>query len=973
MPSKKPDTTKSNANPNRMNFSEMEERILAFWDSNKIFEKVLGKDSPNGNFVFFEGPPGANGVPGIHHMITRAFKDAIPRYKTMRGFHVERKAGWDTHGLPVEIQVQKELGIEDKKEIETLRPTKHDSIAHFNSECKRAVMRYQAEWERATRRIAFWLDLEHPYLTYANDYIESLWWIFKQAWDKGLVTQDYKVMHYCASCGTALSSHEVAQGYETVTEDSVYVKMAVSGEKNTYFVVWTTTPWTLVGNVALAVGEDIEYVKIRISKADGENEFLILAKERLSILDAEYEVVESMKGKDLLGVEYAPLYDFFTDSEKKGWYVISGDFVTTSDGSGIVHMAWYGEDDYNMIKKFDLPWAQHINAEGRVIADIERWAGVWFKDLDPEVSVDLNQRGLLLKTESYEHIYPFCWRCATPLLYHATTSWFIKMSLLRDRLIANNDRINWIPDNIKKGRFGEWIEGVKDWAIARERYWGTPLPIWCCTACDHKICVGSYEELERLAGRMPLDREGNVDIHRPYVDELTIACEKCSDEMKRVPEVADVWFDAGSMPFAQWHYPFENKERVDDGVSYPADYIAEAIDQTRGWFYTLLAVSTFLGRGEPFRNVISIGHIRDKHGKKMSKSLGNVVKPSEVIDRYGADSLRWHFYTISAPGDYKNFDMNNVDQVFKKVFLILWNVYTFYETFSDELLLSDATSEHVMDRWVMARFHALNKEVTAGLDGYDLFGTARKIQDFINELSTWYVRRSRARFKSSDAREKQNALNTLRTVLLGLSKILAPYVPFFSEELYQRLKAPNDLNESVHLCDWPDIGDVDSALLARMQTVRDLVSIALEKRATAKIPIRQVLSELSVGAQDDITAFENILREEVNVQRVVFQKGALGAEIDTQITPELAKLGMVRELTRHINALRKQAGLTVKDRVGVSYETDSATLQQVIGEFGAELNAATLTTSFTSGRLDVPEDHVCEVVVAGETLRLYVQ
>ena len=528
MPSKKPDTTKSNANPNRMNFSEMEERILAFWDSNKIFEKVLGKDSPNGNFVFFEGPPGANGVPGIHHMITRAFKDAIPRYKTMRGFHVERKAGWDTHGLPVEIQVQKELGIEDKKEIETLRPTKHDSIAHFNSECKRAVMRYQAEWERATRRIAFWLDLEHPYLTYANDYIESLWWIFKQAWDKGLVTQDYKVMHYCASCGTALSSHEVAQGYETVTEDSVYVKMAVSGEKNTYFVVWTTTPWTLVGNVALAVGEDIEYVKIRISKADGENEFLILAKERLSILDAEYEVVESMKGKDLLGVEYAPLYDFFTDSEKKGWYVISGDFVTTSDGSGIVHMAWYGEDDYNMIKKFDLPWAQHINAEGRVIADIERWAGVWFKDLDPEVSVDLNQRGLLLKTESYEHIYPFCWRCATPLLYHATTSWFIKMSLLRDRLIANNDRINWIPDNIKKGRFGEWIEGVKDWAIARERYWGTPLPIWCCTACDHKICVGSYEELERLAGRMPLDREGNVDIHRPYVDELTISFQKFS-------------------------------------------------------------------------------------------------------------------------------------------------------------------------------------------------------------------------------------------------------------------------------------------------------------------------------------------------------------------------------------------------------------------------------------------------------------
>jgi isoleucyl-tRNA synthetase len=960
----------------KFDFPAMEERILTFWKENKIFKKVLAKEAPKGRFVFYEGPPSANGMPGLHHVLPRIFKDAIPRYKTMQGYYVDRKAGWDTHGLPIELQVQKELGITSKKEIEKLKGTPAESIAYFNEKCREAVWRYKAEWERFTERIAFWIDLDHPYITYTNEYIESLWWIFREVWNKGLVYQDYKVVPYCPSCVTTLSSHEVAQGYDTVEEETVYVKFR--WKDDTFFLVWTTTPWTLVGNVALAIGPDINYVKVQ--QMVGEKyEYLILAKSRLSVLKGDYEIIEEYKGSQLLNESYESLYGFFTKSSQKGWYLVPGDFVTTSDGTGIVHMAWYGEEDYGVIKMYHLPWAQHINAEGRVVAEVEPWKGMWFKNLDVEVLKDLRERSLLYKTEMYEHEYPFCWRCGTPLLYHATTSWFISVSTLRDELMKANETIHWVPDHIKRGRFGEWLAGTKDWAISRERYWGTPIPIWQCENCGKRVCIGSMEELQEKSGNLPKDDKGAIDLHRPFLDAITLPCEACATAMKRVPEVMDVWFDSGAMPFAQWHYPFENREQIDEALAFPADYISEAIDQTRGWFYTLLSISVLMKRDAPYKHVICLGHIRDKFGKKMSKSKGNVVNPWEVFSRYGSDPLRFHLFIVNNPGDYKNFDMANVDQVFKKVFLILLNVYIFYSMYEDRLLLRNEKSSHLLDRWILSRLASLNRGMTTSLEAYDLFAAAREIPMFIDDLSTWYVRRSRERFKSENRLDKSAAMTTLRKVLFTLSKLLAPFTPFFAEELFQRLKLENDLTESVHAVAWPDTEAdlVDEQLIEAMETIRHLAAVILEKRASAKIPVRQILASATVVVKNERllklfmeeNQYAEILREEVNVQEVKFMNDLSSSEqvvLDTTITEDLRALGLLREIKRHVNAMRKKAGLTRDDGMELHYETQSGALASFIENHKEWLLKETLAMSCGAGKLNLDTLHQGEVDIDGE-------
>src|SRR3989339_1007350 len=783
----------------RPNFPQIEEELLKNWEAEKIFEQTLAKDAPKGRFVFFEGPPTANGRPGIHHVEARAFKDCIPRFRTMQGYLVERKAGWDTHGLPVELEVEKQLGFTGKKDIEAL------GIAEFNKHCKESVWKYLADWQQITRRIGFWLDLEHPYVTYEPAYVESLWWVIKQIWDKGLLYQDYRVTPHCPRCGTSLSSHELAQGYKDVEDPAVFVKFRVTRradgtmpnpEEPEFLVAWTTTPWTLPANVALAVGEKIRYGKVRY-----ENEFLWIAKDRMTAVGlGAAEIVEEKLGEELVGTEYEPLYPFLNnvilsevplvfggtgrseeslsdseedpsvvqrnrlpqdDNKKKtqAWSVVPADFVSTTDGSGIVHTAvMYGADDFDLGTKLGLPKHHLVGLDGKFLSEAGPFAGMFVKDADPKVMEDLETRRLLLKKETITHTYPFCWRCKSPIIYYAKDSWYIRMSGLRDELLKANESIHWEPDYIKDGRFGEWLREVKDWAFSRERYWGTPLPIWICEACGEKSCVGSFKELRERATH---GVEESFDPHRPFVDEVSLKCDKCSGSMRRVSEVCDVWFDSGAMPFAQWHYPFENKERIEgdsplpeggsrgvgEAPSFPADYISEAIDQTRGWFYTLLAVSVLLGKEAPYKNVICLGHVLDAKGKKMSKSIGNVINPVEVIDQYGADAVRWYMYTVNQPGDPKRFDLKALDEMVKKVFLILWNVLSFYELYAQNQGKTEISvpSIHILDRWVLTRLHTLVRDATADLESYKVTEPARAIGEFVSDLSTWYVRRSRDR------------------------------------------------------------------------------------------------------------------------------------------------------------------------------------------------------------------------------------
>ncbi len=973
----------------QISFPELEREILDFWEREKIFDKSLKKDSPQGEFVFYEGPPTANGKPGIHHVLARAFKDLIPRYKTMQGYHVARKAGWDTHGLPVELQVEKELSISGKPQIESLQKSVPESIEYFNNKCKQSVWQYKEEWEKLTRRMGFWIDMDNPYVTYDNNYIETLWWIIKQVYDKKLLYQGYKVVPHCPRCGTALSSHEVAQGYREVKDESVYIKFRVSKgndkvKEGDYILSWTTTPWTLPGNVALAISEKVNYAIVSIIGEDWQSSDVknliknggtpitgkdnklyryILAEDLLDKVLAksgkEYVMEGIIKGSELVGLEYEPLFPGAilesVENYENAFKVYSADFVTTEDGTGVVHTAvMYGEDDYNLGKAVGLPKVHTVNENGNFAFKIlntkfnilQTLQDKFVKDSETEKIIInyLQEQKLLFRQESYKHDYPFCWRCDTPLLYYAKDSWFIKMSELREKLKANNENINWIPGHIKFGRFGEWLNGVKDWAISRERYWGTPLPIWRCQTgknkntdikirkdCNNIKVISSFAELEQLSGQKI------IDAHRPMVDEIKIKCEHCGGEMIRETAVLDCWFDSGAMPFAQIHYPFENKNLIDDRKWYPANFICEAIDQTRGWFYTLLAVATLLDQGNPYQNVICLGHINDKYGKKMSKSKGNIVDPWQIMDSYGADALRWHFYTINQPGEPKNFDPQQVEDVLKKNWLILWNVFSFYNLYKPAVKeFPTEPVEDILDQWILAYLKYLVRIVTDYLDNYDITSAARSIADFINDLSTWYLRRSRERFKGGGTTQAQ-AVKTLGYVLLELTKILAPFTPFLAEKIYQELikyypDKKSDFALSVHLSAWPEKKEKTSAELALLQTmneVREIVTRALALRADAKIKVRQPLSELHIKQKDLPEQFIEILRQEANVINVIL--GANEIKLNTVIDDNLAKAGLVRELIRSVNNLRKQAGLTITDKI-ILYITTADNLQNLIVE-----------------------------------------
>ncbi|MCL5782095.1 MAG: class I tRNA ligase family protein [Patescibacteria group bacterium] len=1076
----------------------------------------MAKNEGKDEFVFYEGPPTANGHPGMHHLEARAFKDAIPRYKTMRGYHVRRKGGWDTHGLPVEIQVEKELGLKSKKEIESY------GIGAFNEKCKESVWKFVHEWEEFTERMGYWVDLKDPYVTYRSQYIESLWNIMKRVDADGRLYKDYKVVPWCPRCGTALSSHELAQGYQDVKDLSVYIKfkvismngVAVDQKSPTYLLAWTTTPWTLPGNVGLAVNNDIDYVEVALNES---GEHIILAKERLMALkEMKYSTVRTFKGKELVGSQYEALYPFIGENidgdEKKkmanAYKVYPADFVTTTDGTGIVHTAvMYGQDDFVLGTNVGLPKFHLVNDDGTFKDFTGFLKGAFVKDPNTDVAIikdfASDKRGYvaLFAKEKYEHSYPFCWRCKTPLIYYARDSWYVRMSELRDKLVEGNKHIHWEPEHIKEGRFGEWLSEVKDWAISRERYWGTPLPVWICRECGKRKVVGSIEEISKaakneyfvmrhgeaennakgiLSGKpevkhhltakgveqvrasakalngkkfdiifvspftrtedtlkilvkeasmedvqvitdkrlgelgtgewdgkslddflaefggkdrfvygpqggenyadikkrmgdflydiesgysgkniliishetpifllcaaakgldrkqsielrgdnefisnaeikkmdvsvVPHNAEYETDLHRPHIDEVILSCE-CGGEMNRVKEVMDVWFDSGAMPFAQDHYPFENKEYIDN-VGFPAHFISEAIDQTRGWFYTLHAIGTLLGKGPAYRNVVCLGHILDPEGKKMSKSLGNIVNPHTIMDKYSADAARLWMYSVNQPGDSKNFDEKTVDVFLKKVFNLAGNVLSFYKMYSGDAnaLSNTPRSDNILDKWIIALTHKLVKEVSEGLDQYKFFEPTRAIRDYVADLSQWYIRRSRDRFKAGGD-DTRDAVETTGYVLITLSKVMAPLAPFFGEHLYREC---NGEKESVHLEDWPKVGKIDDALLADMAVIRQIASRGLEARMKAGINVRQPLSLLKV--KDEKTKLSDellaLVKDEVNVKTVEFD-GSIGSEVvlNTDITPELKEEGDLRELLRKIQDMRKEKGLTVGDK-----------------------------------------------------------
>jgi len=1129
------------------NFVELEQDILKRWKDEDVFRATLKKDAPQGKFVFFEGPPTANGKPHMGHVETRAFKDLFPRFKTMQGYRVDRKAGWDTQGLPVELEVEKAIGVSGKQDIEKY------GIEKFNEQCRTSVWKYKELWEQMTDRVGFWLDLEQPYVTYENSYIETLWWILKQAWDAGLLVQDYKVVPYCPRCGTALSSHEVAQGYEFVKDRSVYVKFELVDEPGTFVLAWTTTPWTLPGNVALAVSEKIRYIK---TAKNEKGERYILAEELFNRVIGPEGVsltqgssAQIISGKDLIGKSYKPLFDFLDlekETGKKAYYIAAADFVTTDDGTGVVHTAvMYGEDDFQLGSKLDLPKKHTVDLEGKFNELVKPWAGLEVRDPKGETQHQiitwLKEHGKLYKEEKYEHDYPFCWRCKHPLLYYAKTSWFITMSKLRDELIANNAEINWVPNHIKDGRFGEWLREVKDWAISRERYWGTPLPIWRCENCGHDECVGSYQELiEKIPSRnrfifvrhgestnskavtintdpknnhvelttkgrkqaeaaakrlakekidaiyvsefkrtqqtaepmakvfgltpmveprineyriasewegkgwadfhraiggtaktvternelnetylhfhhrepgcenwsdvrvrmldflLELDRtnegktfvivshadpifvtrwalslgsetqvdgthfpelgevvevkvpsglyrdNGSFDPHRPYIDSVTWTCSSCTKgALRRVPEVADTWFDSGSMPLAQWHYPFENKAKLDAGEAYPAQFISEAIDQTRGWFYTLLAVSTILQKakklkaGPPYETCVVLGHIRDKHGKKLSKSAGNYIDPMQLIEKYGADAVRMYLYTINQPSEPKNFDEVQLSDVVKKTFIILWNVVSFWKLYASGPASAERpTSRDAMDRWILAKLDVLVRDVTNELETYDVVNAARQLTAFVTDLSTWYVRRSRDRAKGDG---RSDVVATLGYVLRELAKLMAPFTPFVADALWRELGEAS----SVHLADWPEKRKIDENILRDMRHVREVVEAGHALRAQAKIKVRQPLSQVIVR-RELLPELDDVVREELNVKEVVtdgnfrfddspnfFADPDAGVVLNIEVTDALREEGYLREMVRAINALRKALKLKPGERIALVYAADDATAKYV--------------------------------------------
>jgi isoleucyl-tRNA synthetase len=1010
----------------KTNFPQLEEKILSLWKSRNVFPRSVEARRGRPLFILYDGPPTLNGSPALHHVFMSVFKDALPRYKAMKGYYAPRIGGWDTHGLPVELEVEKKLGISSKPQIEAY------GVGRFNALCRQSVNQYLHEFETLLERVGYWVDLENAYITMSNDYIESCWWAIKQMWDKGLIYQGYRVTPHCPRCGTSLSSHEVAQGYQEDTEDpSVYIKFKVvkglpgklAKEKPVFLLAWTTTPWTLPGNTALAVVAKAKYAVVEV-----ENEYIVLAdalREPAGL--GEYKVVVRVKGSELVGVHYEPLYNAligYGKGDKKAYRVIEGDFVSMDEGTGIVHVApAYGEIDFEVGEKEGLPLVHAVDLDGSVktilpialtpkvrrivrpgvatsafptgvTPEIEQKVlegeisiirpngerpplpghGKFVKDADKDILDDLKSRGLLLRSETIKHTYPFCWRCESPLLYYAKETWYIKTTAVKDRLISGNEEINWYPEHIKYGRFGDWLQNNVDWALSRERYWGTPLPVWRCQSCGAFECIGGMDDLKKKSGFSGFKEP--LDLHRPYVDELTFKCEKCGGMMQRVPEVIDCWFDSGAMPFAQGHYPFENETLLKDG-RFPADYICEAVDQTRGWFYSLHAISTLLFDRPCYKNVICLGLILDAKGEKMSKRKGNVVWPWDVINKYGADALRWYLYTASAPGNPRQFDAKQVQEVSRRFLSTLWNVYSFFITyanidrFTPEKRAKLKPSE--LDRWIISELNQLIADVDGGLDGYNPTEAGRNIEAFVDDLSNWYVRRSRRRFwKSESDADKLAAYTTLYECLVTLAKLLAPFTPFLAEELYQNLvvSAFPDAPDSVHLADFPasDKSKIDKKLSADTRLAMKVCSLGRAARSQAGIKVRQPLAHLVVGVASSgekkvLERLKPQILEELNVKELklvdseaelakpgyeVVSEGGHSVAIPKEIPPELEMEGVAREIVRRLQTMRRSAGFDIADHI-VSYYQGDDYIKRVMAEFAEYIKQETLSRELVEG------------------------
>ena len=870
-------------------FAEREAEISKFWNSNSIFEKSIEERTSSPRYIFYEGPPTANGLPHIGHALARTIKDAICRYKTMKGFLIERKAGWDTHGLPVELEVEKQLGISTKDEIERM------GVEKFNTRCKESVFKYKTEWDEFTRKLGYWVDLSNPYITYTNDYIETVWWILKQFWSKELLYKGFKILPWCPRCQTALSSHETAQGYKEVTDPSLFVLMKLAGADDTYFLVWTTTPWTLISNVAIALHPYENYVTIK-----QQDKKIILAEHRLSVIDGEYEIIEKKKGSEYEGIKYEPLFNFLP--VEKGHFALNADFVTMEDGSGIVHIApAFGADDYELGLKHDLSVVQAVNTEGKFLDDVIPWAGEFVKDADPKITKDLKDRGLLYLAEDYTHNYPFCWRCDSPLIYYARSSWFIKTTAFKDEMIEANKKIDWYPREVGSRRFGEWLENNIDWALSRERYWGTPLPVWVCDDCEKQHCIGSVEELRQMA----LDSPDDLDLHRPYVDNIHLKCPGCGSRMTRTTEVIDAWFDSGSMPYAQVHYPFENKEEFEQRY-FPAAFIAEGLDQTRGWFYSLLAISIFISGRSSYRSCVVNNLVLDTEGRKMSKRLGNVIDPNKLLSDFGADTVRWYLITASQIWLPKRFDSEALIEVSRRFFSTLQNTYSFFALYANidgfvpTADTPPVTERPLIDRWVISRLNSVIAEVENSYEENDYTRGTRAVADFVvDDLSNWYVRRNRRRFWGSDDHsDKKAAYQTLFEALLTVCKLAAPVAPFVSDDIYRRLiEDLDDYKQSVHLELFPACSDDyrDEALEKEMSIARGMVELGRAARKKSNMRVRQPLGRLIVlglpeKEQTMLSRLEGIVLEEINVKRLEYDDDE-NAYFSYKADPDYKRIG----------------------------------------------------------------------------------
>ena len=968
--------------------SKTEEKILEVWEKNKIFEKSLEIRDKNKPYVFYDGPPFATGLPHYGHILASTIKDVIPRYFTMRGYYARRRWGWDCHGLPIENIIEKNLKISGKKQIEKI------GVDVFNKACRETVLKYADQWGKMVKRIGRWIEFENSYKTMESSYMESVWWAIKQIWDKGLIYQGRRVLLYCPRCETPISNFEVAmdQSYRDLKEETVTVKFKAKNPekynsprtktslvrglpKNTYLLAWTTTPWTLPGNVALAVGENIDYLVVK----QGEENY-ILAEARKDILDKDYKIIKKIKGRDLISLEYKPLFEIesIKKTSKKSHYVSAADFVTTEEGTGLVHIApVYGEDDYNLGLKSDLPVVPLLNEQGIFNQKAPKFIqGKYFEEAEESIKKDLEKRGLLYKKEEMAHSYPLCWRCETKLLYNAIPAWFINIQKIKRRLLELNEKINWYPAHLKYGRFKKGIESAPDWNISRNRYWATALPIWRCDNqnCKEKICLGSFKELREKAVNYKQvyqsEKLEEVDLHKPYIDAIKLKCEKCGKAMSRIQEVIDCWVESGSMPFAELHYPFANKELFEK--RFPAQFVAEYTSQTRAWFYVMHVVSTIIFDKAPFENVVATGTILSEKGEKLSKSKRNFSDPWELIEKYGVDALRYYLMSSALmKADDLFFREKEVDEVYKKVMLIISNVLSFYKMFeqgAENKLLPERSRRHtlfyenILDKWILARLNELIKKVTESMDKYNVVSATRPIGEFIQDLSTWYLRRSRERIKGDDKEAQKQALAVLRCALLGLSKIMAPIMPFMAEHLY---KETGGEKQSVHLEDWPKYDEkiIDSAILDNMKLTREIVSLALEKRVSAGIAVRQPLNLLTIYGLKLTSDFVGLIKDEVNIKKVEFkkQKKELQVELDTKITEKLKKQGIYRELVRQINDLRKKAGLIIKDNISLYFETDSKLILSVIKNFENELKKAVIATQIKREKRGTQENKELQI------------